>query len=49
MTGFRRTAPKAIGVGLLVPSLHVFFEYAWFTGTLTSGVLYWALMRRAAD
>jgi NCS1 family nucleobase:cation symporter-1 len=32
-------------IGLFVPSLHVLYDAAWFTGTGTSGVLYWLAMR----
>ena len=35
-------------VGLLVPSLRVLYDYAWFVGFAVSFALYWALMRSAS-
>ena len=32
-------------VGLVVPSLRVLYDYAWFVGFGVAFVLYWALMR----
>jgi nucleobase:cation symporter-1, NCS1 family len=32
-------------VGLIVPSLRVLYDYAWFVGFGTAFLLYWALMR----
>jgi len=32
-------------VGLVVPPLHVFYDYSWFVGFTVSFVTYWALMR----
>jgi NCS1 family nucleobase:cation symporter-1 len=33
-------------IGLFVQSLHWLYEYAWFGGFFTSGIVYWFLMRR---
>jgi NCS1 family nucleobase:cation symporter-1 len=32
-------------IGLVVKPLHIFFESAWFVGTLSSGLVYFILMR----
>jgi NCS1 family nucleobase:cation symporter-1 len=32
-------------IGLVVPSLRVLYDYAWFVGFGVAFVLYWALMR----
>lgn len=36
-------------VGVVVPSLKVLFDYAWFVGTFVAGGVYWAWMRGAGD
>jgi len=33
-------------IGLFVQSLHWLYEYAWFGGFFTSGIVYLLLMRR---
>ena len=35
-------------IGLFLPSLHWLYDYAWFVGFATSGLLYRALMTKAA-
>jgi NCS1 family nucleobase:cation symporter-1 len=35
-------------VGLAVKPLHFLYDYAWFVGFFTAGILYVALMRMAA-
>jgi NCS1 family nucleobase:cation symporter-1 len=32
-------------IGLIVPSLRVLYDYAWFVGFATSFIVYWGLMR----
>ncbi len=32
-------------IGLLVPALKIFYDYAWFVGTGGAGLVYWLLMR----
>jgi NCS1 family nucleobase:cation symporter-1 len=32
-------------VGLVYPPLHFLYDYAWFVGFFTSGILYMALMK----
>jgi NCS1 family nucleobase:cation symporter-1 len=34
--------------GLAFPPLHFLYDYAWFVGFFTSGILYLALMRVVA-
>jgi NCS1 family nucleobase:cation symporter-1 len=51
---WRALASRAAGVavaliGLLVPALRWLYDYAWFVGFFTAGVLYTALMRRPAS
>ena len=36
-------------IGLLVPALHWLYDAAWFSGTLSSGVVYGALMWKARE
>jgi len=36
-------------IGLLVPALRWLYDYAWFVGFFTAGVLYAALMRRPSS
>ncbi|MBZ5699427.1 MAG: NCS1 family nucleobase:cation symporter-1 [Acidobacteriia bacterium] len=36
-------------IGLLVPSLRVLYDYAWFVGFAVSFFLYWAIMRSPRD
>jgi NCS1 family nucleobase:cation symporter-1 len=35
-------------VGLIVPSLHFLYDYAWFVGFFTAGATYVAMMKFAA-
>jgi NCS1 family nucleobase:cation symporter-1 len=35
-------------VGLVFPPLHFLYDYAWFVGFFTSGILYLASMRIVA-
>jgi len=47
---WRAMAALAVGagvafVGLIVPSLRVLYDYAWFVGFAGSFLAYWALMR----
>ncbi len=34
-------------VGVFIPSLHFLYDYAWFVGFFTAGIVYVALMRLA--
>ncbi len=50
----RAIAALALGVavalvGLLVPPLHFLYDYAWFVGFFTAGIVYGALMKIAAE
>ena len=36
-------------IGLVVPSLEPFYDYAWFVGFFTAGAMYVALMRKPAS
>ena len=50
--------PRAVGalvlgvtialVGLIYPPMHFLYDYAWFVGFFTSGILYVALMKLVA-
>lgn len=35
-------------IGLVVPALSILYDYAWFVGFFTSGIVYTLLMRGAA-
>jgi nucleobase:cation symporter-1, NCS1 family len=36
-------------IGLIVPSLRVLYDYAWFVGFGTSFIVYWVMMRAPAE
>jgi NCS1 family nucleobase:cation symporter-1 len=53
-TNWRAMAALAAGaglafIGLVVPSLRVLYDYAWFVGFGTSFAVYWVIMRARRD
>jgi len=36
-------------IGLIVPTLRVLYDYAWFVGFAASFVAYWAMMRAPSE